>query len=107
MWRHLSAAAKGFLKSFVMGYSRMVLPCRCILWKALNQKSNPSRKSRRRETVLNFGCLYMRRYVGHLFFDAGGGVAQDALLEDGEHTAAGTLADFRANPAEVISICRR
>ena len=40
----------------------------------------------------------------HLILDTGGGVAEDALVEDGEDTAASTLADGGADLGEVVGI---
>lgn len=40
----------------------------------------------------------------HLVLDTGGGVAEDALVEDGEDTAASTLANGGADLGEVVGI---
>jgi len=40
----------------------------------------------------------------HLGSNASGRVAEDALVEDGKHAAAGALADLRADFAEVVGV---
>jgi len=38
-----------------------------------------------------------------LVLNTGGGAAEDALVQDGQETAAGTLSDFGADGAEVVA----
>ena len=40
----------------------------------------------------------------HLVLDTGGGVAEDTLVEEGEDTAASTLADLGADRREVVGV---